>query len=164
MNSAIKKIAVSAMLASLTCLATLIKVPLPAAGYVNLGDAFVLLSGWLLPFPYGILAAGIGSGLADIFSGFAVYAPATFIIKGLMALVVFLGHKISPKHKKSLLFMMLGGVFAEVVMVAGYYVFEGFMYGFVTMLVNIPFNALQGAVGLVLGVLLVKLFDRVKLL
>ena len=35
-------------------------------------------------------AAGIGSMMADLFSGYAVYAPATFVIKALMALAAYL--------------------------------------------------------------------------
>ena len=75
------------MLAALCCVATMIiKIPSPLKGYLNLGDCVVLLSGWLLGPAYGFAAAGIGSALADIFSGYVIYAPATFIIKGLMAI------------------------------------------------------------------------------
>ena len=67
----------------------LIRIPTPLKGYINLGDAIVLLCAFLLPPSYAFFAAGIGSMLADIFSGYAVYAPATFIIKGLMALAAY---------------------------------------------------------------------------
>lgn len=50
----------------------------------------VLLCGWLLGPIYGTIAAGLGPALADIFSGYVVYAPATFVIKALMALVAYL--------------------------------------------------------------------------
>ena len=36
----------------------------------------------------------------------------------------------------------------EIVMVAGYYIFEGFMYGFAPSIVNIPMNGIQGIAGL----------------
>ena len=54
-----------------------ISVPSPVSGYVNLGDCGVLLSAWVLGPWYGGAAAGIGSMLADIFSGYAHYAPGT---------------------------------------------------------------------------------------
>lgn len=163
MKSAVKKIVITAMLASLTCVATMIRVPLPLAGYVNLGDGIVLLSGWLLSAPYGFLAAGIGSALADIFAGYVTYVPVTFVIKGLMALIAFYGVKVLVKVQSNTFKRVLCGLAAELVMVAGYYTFEGFMYGFIPSLASVPFNALQGAVGLLLGVLLVKVFDRVKI-
>ena len=39
---------------------------------------------------YGFAAGGIGSMLADIFLGYAHYAPGTLVIKGVMALVAAL--------------------------------------------------------------------------
>ena len=83
MKTKTQKIVTASMLAALTCVATMIiKIPSPLKGYINLGDASVLLSGWLLSPVYGFFSAGIGSALADIFSGYTVYAPATFLIKG----------------------------------------------------------------------------------
>ena len=90
MQSKTQKIVISALMASLVCVATmLIKIPSPLKGYINLGDCVVLVSGWMLPPTYGFLAAGLGSALADVFSGYAMYAPATFVIKGLMAVIAF---------------------------------------------------------------------------
>ena len=86
MKSTTKKIAITALMAALTCIATIIiKIPSPLKGYLNLGDCMVLISGWILSPVYGFIAAGLGSALADIFSGYVIYAPATFVIKGLMA-------------------------------------------------------------------------------
>ena len=82
-----KKLVTCAMLAAIACVATMIiRIPIPK-GYVNFGDCIVLLGGFLLGPVSGALAAGIGSSLADIFSGYAIYALPTFIIKGLMAFV-----------------------------------------------------------------------------
>ena len=77
-----KKIVMAALMASMTCVATMIiKIPSPMQGYMNLGDCIVLLCGWMLAPGYAFFAAGIGSALADIFSGYVIYAPATFVIK-----------------------------------------------------------------------------------
>lgn len=159
-----QKIVMTAMLASLTCVATmLIKIPTPLKGYMNLGDCVVLLAGWLLSPAYGFLAAGIGSGLADLFSGYVIYAPVTFLIKGLMALLAFYGFKLLHKKTGNLTARIITGLVAEVVMVMGYFVFEGFLYGFVPSAVNIPANAIQGAAGLILGCLLAKIFEKNKI-
>ena len=159
MRNKTQKIVLSSLLAALVCVATmLIKVPSPLKGYVNLGDCVVLLSGWILSPVYAFLTAGIGSALADIFSGYIVYAPATFLIKGLMALICCLAVK--TIKKKPLAVQITSGIIAEIVMVGGYYIFEGFMYGFVASAVNIPANAVQGVFGIVLGVILVKIFEK----
>ena len=163
-NGATKKIAIAALLAALTCVTTMIiKIPSPLKGYLNLGDCVVLLSGWMLNPAYGFLAAGLGSALADLFSGYIVYAPATFVIKGLMALIAFYGFK-SLHHKiGNLPSRIIVGLLAEVVMILGYYGFEGFLYGFGPSLVNIPANAIQGLAGLILGCALIKVFEKSKI-
>ena len=156
-----KKIVISAMLAALCCVATMIiKIPSPMKGYLNLGDCVVLLSGFMLSPVYGFLAAGIGSALADVFSGYIIYAPATFIIKGVMAVAAYYGSRLMQKCAGITLSRIISGIIAECIMVMGYYVFEGFMYGFAPSLVNIPANAMQGIAGIIFGVILAKFFDK----
>lgn len=56
----IRKLVLAALLAALVCVATMVvQIPSPMQGYVNLGDCFVLLSGWLLGPWYGFAAGGI---------------------------------------------------------------------------------------------------------
>ena len=159
-----QKIVLSALLASLVCVATmLIKIPSPLKGYLNLGDCVVLLSGWVLSPVYGFLTAGIGSALADIFSGYIIYAPATFVIKGLMALTAYFVCRLTSKNMGGMISRIVSGTLAEILMVSGYFLFEGFLYGFIPSLVNIPANAMQGVAGLILGMLLVRIFEKSKL-
>lgn len=164
MKTRTKKIVMAALLASLTCVATMIiKIPSPLKGYVNLGDCIVLVAGWILSPTYGFLAAGLGSALADIFSGYVVYAPATFVIKGIMAIVAYYGFKMLRKKMGNLPSRIISGVFAEIIMILGYFVFEGFMYGFVPSLVNIPANGMQAIANLIIGVILIKVFEKNKI-
>ena len=74
-----RKLVYAALFAALTCVMTMIvKIPVPATGgYVNLGDCVVLLAGWVLGPMYGGAAAGLGSMLADLVSGYPLYAPGS---------------------------------------------------------------------------------------
>lgn len=156
-----RNIVLAAMLAALCCVATMIiKIPSPLKGYLNLGDCVVLLSGFTLHPIYGFLAAGLGSALADAFSGYIVYAPATFIIKGAMALIAYYSVAFLKKKTNKTIARITGSIIAECVMVFGYFLFEGVMYGFIPSAVNIPANAVQGLFGIVLGVILAKIFDK----
>lgn len=63
-----KKLVIGALMAALTCIATMIiKIPTPTLGYIHLGDGLVLLCGIVLGPLGGALSAGIGSMFADIF-------------------------------------------------------------------------------------------------
>ena len=163
-NNTTQRIVMAALLAALTCVATMIiKIPSPLKGYLNLGDCVVLLAGWMLSPTYGFLAAGLGSALADTFSGYVTYIPATFVIKGLMALIAFYGFKLLHSKLGNISSRIISGIVAEVVMVAGYFIFEGFLYGFGPSLVNIPANVIQGIAGLIIGTILVKVFEKSKI-
>ena len=164
MNTKTKTLVIAALMAALTCVATMmITIPSPLKGYLNLGDCVVLTAGWMLPPVYGFLAAGIGSALADLFAGYVVYAPVTFIIKGLMAVIACYGFRLLHKKCNNLVSRIISGTVAEIVMVLGYFVFEGFMYGFVPSAVNIPANSVQGIAGLLIGIVLVKALEKAKI-
>lgn len=164
MHSKAKKMVLTALMASMVCVVTmLVQIPSPLKGYVNIGDCIVLLCGWILSPAYGFVAAGLGSALADLFSGYITYAPATFIIKGCMALIAFACVKFLPQKMGKFPKQLIGGVCAELWMGAGYFLFEGILYGFVPSLVNIPANLIQGAAGLLVGLLLIKLLERLKI-
>ena len=118
----------------------------------------MLLCGWLLGPIYGALAAGIGSGLADVLSSWVIYAPATFVIKALMAIVAYY----VAKSKKGIS-VIISGVLAELLMVLGYFVYESFLYGVGSAALGVTPNLLQGVVGLVCAVILKIFVDRKKL-
>ena len=163
MKTKTQKMVFTALLTALTCVTTMaVKIPSPLNGYLNLGDAAVLLCAFLLPPTYGCFAAGVGSALADLFSGYALYAPATLVIKAGMTLIVFLILRLFASRRDAVWARGLAALAAEIWMVLGYYLFEGFLYGFGASLVNIPANAVQGAVGAVLGVLLSHLVDKIS--
>ena len=128
------------MLCALTCVATaFIKIPLSVTGYVHLGDVFVFLSCVFLPLPYAVVSAGIGSALADIVSGYALYAPVTLASKCLMSLIFALCFS---RGKNS--FNLLGAALATVAMALVYFLYELILYGFSVSALNVPFNLLQG--------------------
>ena len=164
MKTNTQKIVTASMLAALCCVATMIiKIPSPLKGYINLGDCVVLLSGWLLSPAYGFAAAGLGSALADVFSGYIVYAPATLVIKGIMAIIAHFCFKVLHNKLGNTPSKIIGGILAEIIMIFGYFIFEGFMYGFAPSAVNIPANGVQGIAGVIIGIILVKIFEKSKI-
>lgn len=159
-----QKIVISALLSAFVCVATMIiKIPSPMKGYINLGDSIVLVCGWVLSPLYAFISAGIGSGLADLLSGYAIYIPATFIIKGSMALIAYFLFKAINKKLNSFYSRLISAFVCEIVMCLGYYIFESILYGFGPSLVNIPSNAIQGVAGIIVGLIVIKVFDKSKI-
>lgn len=159
-----KKIAYTALIAALCCVSTyLIVVPLPY-GYFNAGDIFVLLAGWLLGGVWGGVGAAVGCALADVWSGYALYAPVTFFIKALVALCAYYLYLLLKKavKKPALDFLprLLSALVAETLMVVGYFLFECILYGLGGGVLSLMGNIIQGSVCAVGGMALAALFAR----
>lgn len=161
MKTKTQRIVMAAMLASLTCVVTMmIKIPSPLKGYLNLGDSIVLLSGWVISPFYAFFAAGIGSALADLFLGYTIYAPATFVIKGVMAVVAAFGYRLLRKRMGSGASRIVSGIASQAVMVSGYFLYELCLYGLSIAVINVPGSVVQGFAGLVAGLVLIHIFKK----
>lgn len=148
-NDRVRKIVLAALFAALNCMMTMIiQIPAPT-GYVNLGDCAVLLSAWVLGPIWGGTAAGLGCMLADVLNGWVAYAPATLIIKFLMAVCA----AACCGKVRSRWGMVLGAATAGVVMAGGYLVYESLVLAYgAAALASLPANLMQGAVGAAAGV------------
>lgn len=158
------RLTLSALFAALCCVMTMmVQIPVPTAGYIHFGDVFVLLSGWLLGFP-GVIAAGIGSMFADIFTGYASYAPITFLDKAATALVAWLVFALLRKmlpRKVSFVGLILSAILGELVMAAGYIGYEWILYGFGKAILNIVPYLIKGGISVVLACLLYPVTKRI---
>ncbi len=91
-----KALAVTAMFAALITAATaFIKIPAPL-GYAHAGDSVIYLAACILPAPFGFIAASVGGALADLLSGYAVWAICH---QGAECAAVFSRTQISPKER-----------------------------------------------------------------
>ena len=154
----------TAMMTAMVMIATtFFKIP-NAMGYIHLGDGFVLLAAIILPKKYACFAGGVGAGLADIYGGYAVWAPWTLVIKIVMVLIVqlffdFLTKRSSNgKHIAKIAGIPFAELFAYVLAVlwtvSGYYVAQGFISGnWAAPIADVPGNVLQAAVGSVIAIL-----------
>lgn len=161
----LQRLVTAALFTAIICIATFyVKFPLPAqTGYYNLGDCFVLLAGFLLSPVYGALAAGIGSALADILSGFVQYAPATFVIKALMAVAAYFIFRVLSK--KSFIAKLIGGIAAEAVMVLGYFGYEAVILSYgISAAANILPNTIQGITGIASAIAVATVIEKNKTL
>jgi len=154
-NDKTKKLVWAGLFTALTTVATLIKIPFVTSpnGYVNAGDGLVIVSAFLLNPLWGAMAAGLGSALADVFYGFFNYAPATFIIKALMALAAgVILRKFRSKAPKAS--VITGSIIAEIIMVSGYFAYETLLYGVEGAIGGVIGNCVQAGFGAVVGIFL----------
>lgn len=161
-----KQLALGALFCALTTLLTLTAVPTPLVGNVNLGDAALLLGAWILGGPVGAIAGALGAAIGDLIGGYAVYAPGTLLIKLCVACVAILLCRLLRSFRLPNGFCRaLAGITAELLMILGYFLYESFIlsFGAGAAVANVPFNAVQGTVAVLLACLAYPLIERIAL-
>ncbi len=150
MNS--KKMVLTALLIAVVTVTTrVVNIPLPGVkGYVNIGDTVVLLAGLIFGPTVGATCGALGSSLADLFLGYAYWAPWTFVIKGLEG---FLAGWVAQRYRRA---TAQGAVLAAVIMVLGYLGVGILYYGLGPALASLPGDLTQGAVSVALALLSVR--------
>ena len=156
------RLCLAALFAALCLVATnIIHIPIPATdGYINLGDCVVLLGAFLLGPVYGAAAGGVGSALADILTGYTVFAPGTFVIKAGIAVIAALIMKALGGKTKAA--SVVAGIAGEVWMVLGYFLYESIFlrYGLAAA-GSIGGNAIQAVAGVILAAALYAVLSKV---
>lgn len=168
MNSiSTKKLALNGVMIAVVFLTTYFtKIPGPV-GPFNIGDAAIMLTAVLLGRNSGFLSGAIGSAIADIAMGYGIFAPFTFIVKGIEGYVVGVLASKNAEGKTSEAMRIVAIATGAIIMISGYFLAETFLlrfidpaFGLAKALEDLPFNLVQGGVSAVIGyvvsILLIK--------
>ena len=132
-------------------------------GYIHLGDCFVYLSACVLPFPYCLFAGGLGGALADILSGYAIWAIPTMIIKMLNAVPFAI---ICRKYKSNKILskqVVLMTVVSGIITILGYFVAECILYSVASATLSLLGNTIQAVASGIIFVIIAKATDKINL-
>lgn len=156
-----------AILTALTTVATLVfRIPIPATeGYFNLGDVFVMISGFLLGPVGGFIAGGVGSAMADMI-GYPLYAPLTFVVKGCEGLLVGLFSFRTKEASRISGWDIIGILFGAAAMLLGYFLGEAYLLeqsveaAFIELVTANILQVTVGAIGTVIIGPIARIFLR----
>ncbi len=127
-------------------------------GYTHVGDAFIYLAACLLPYPYAMIAGSAGALFADLFTGYAIWAPASVIIKALS--VLFFSRRRSVLASRNLVALFP----AALICIGGYYFYEAIITGnLIAPLAGIPGYVIQSTLSAAVFLVLGAIFDKAKL-
>lgn len=149
-TSITRKLTLTALISALVTVSTMIiQIPIPS-GYIHGGDTIIIFAAVFFGPFYGAVAAGIGSMLADILSGYAFWAFPTLIVKSVMALIIgYIAYQgTEPVFN---IRTYTGIIFGIIWMVLGYYILGGLIVdSFEIAFASIPFNIIQGIGGMII--------------
>ena len=124
---------------------------LTPTGYIHLGDSIIILSAFFLGPIDAMLVGGIGHAMADIISGYAIYAIPTLLIKGLFGYAM-------GKIKNKFISMPLG----ILIVITGYYIFESIYFSIEAGLFSILTSFVQVLSSVIVSLVIYK-FTKNKL-
>jgi len=124
-----RKIAYTGIFTALVAVTTMVfQIYIPSTkGYFNIGETMVYISALLLGPYIGAFAGGVGSAIADIVTGYFIYAPATLVIKGIEGFIVgFLANRniFKKKHYK-ILTLFLAIIISVIILLIGLSFYTG---------------------------------------
>lgn len=166
-----------ALMAAITYIATaVINIPTGVVfkGVVHLGDSMVLLAAILLGKKKGFFSAAVGMSLFDILSPYAIWAPFTFFIKGIMAYIAASVAYRKDYNGEKFWNNVIACIAAGIWMVGAYYVAGVLLTHFVTKIAfsqavvlsaaEIPGNIAQAIAGSAIALPLGKVLKKAKLI
>jgi uncharacterized membrane protein len=155
----------TALLTALIFVATsFINIKLPIAangGLVHLGTAMMVIAAVVFGKEKGAIAAAIGMGIFDLSSGWALWAPFTFVIRGIMGYI--LGGIAYSNNKKgeSVIVNTIAVILSGAWMIAGYYLTEVILYGnWIAPIASIPGDITQIIMALIIGIPMSKILKK----
>ena len=131
-------------------------IPIPL-GYAHLGDAVIFLLALLAPRRSALFAACIGSALADLLGGFALWIVPTLVIKFVMAEIIYRvarrGDRIAPRVSVITALLLSSLWMAAAYTLAGAVLYASLSAG----LASSPGLLMEGVVNAVLALLLLPM-------
>jgi len=164
-KSKVRDMVETALLISLVFVATAfinIKLPiLSSGGLVHLGTGMLFISAIVFGKKKAAIAGAVGMAIFDLTGAWALWAPFTFVVRGAMGYVMGAIAYSNNKKGNSIMLNILGIVVSGAVMIVGYYITEGIIYGnWLTPVASIPGNLTQIVVGSLLALPIAKILKR----
>ncbi|MCX8130527.1 MAG: ECF transporter S component [Clostridia bacterium] len=166
-----KKIVVSGLMIALVFIVTylpFLHIPSPVnQGYFNIGDSVIMIAAILLGRKSGLVVGALGSALADVALGSFIFAPVTFVVKGIEGYLVGLIAADTDGNSKGNIYRIVAVVMGALTMAAGYFVSEATILrlfdvnlGYAAAVAELPGNLVQGAASAVVGYIAVSVFVK----
>ena len=128
-------------------------------GYTHVGDGVIYLAACLLPLPYALVAGCGGALLADCLTGYAIWAPASIVIKA-FSVLCFSRRSARILTTRNIIALIP----AAILCTGGYYLYEVVLTGnYVAPLAGVPGYVTQSVLSMTLFIFLGLALDKINI-
>ena len=155
----------TALLTALVFVATsFINIRLPIAasgGLVHLGTAMLVIASVVFGKEKGAIAGAVGMAIFDLSSGWALWAPFTFVIRGVMGYILGAISYSNNKNGDNNIINIFALIISGIWMIGGYYITEVILYGnWLSPMASIPGDITQIIMALIIGIPMAKILKK----
>lgn len=156
-SSQIYDLILTSMLIALVFVATMllnIKLPISAnGGLIHLGTAMLFIASILFGPKKGAIAGAVGMGLFDLVAGWTLWAPITFLTRGLQGYIIGKIAWSNGRKGNHFGFNLFAIIVSTPPMLAGYYIGEAIIFkSWIIPAASIPGDLVQTIIGVLVAI------------
>ncbi len=161
-----KSIIIAALFIAIVFVATYaVQIPLPGiatGGLIHLGNVALFTIAVIFGKRYGAISGAFGMALFDILSPWIIWAPGTFVIRGIMGYIVGSIAKGGRQQQSISPFrLMLAMILPSIWMIAGYFGYNLLLYQNVPAAVaSLPGDITQAVAGIAIATPVILLIEK----
>jgi len=164
-NFQTRQVVISGLLTAIVFVCTYaIQITIPGlatGGLIHLGNVALFTIAVIFGKKYGAISGACGMALFDMLSPWIIWAPGTFIIRGVMGYAVGAIANGGSKEKKSLIRLILALVLPSAWMIIGYFGYNYLLYQDLPAAVaSVPGDIVQVVAGIVIAMPAIMTFQK----
>lgn len=142
-----------------------VQIPLPGlatGGLIHLGNVALFTIAIVFGKKFGAVSGAFGMALFDVLSPWVIWAPGTFIIRGIMGYAV--GKIAEGGKKRTMLRTFLAMLLPSIWMIFGYFVYNLMLYqDMPAAIASLPGDVTQIVMGIVIAFPVIQALERSKM-
>jgi uncharacterized membrane protein len=160
-----KSIIIAALFIAIVFVATYaVQIPLPGiatGGLIHLGNVALFTIAVIFGKRYGAISGAFGMALFDILSPWIIWAPGTFVIRGIMGYMVGSIAKGGCQQSINTFRLMLAMILPSIWMIAGYFGYNLLLYQNIPAAVaSLPGDITQAVAGIAIATPVILLIEK----
>lgn len=150
-----------AMFSALVFVATNVRFVIPfipsTGGLVHFGNIALFSIAIVYGKKYGAISGAIGMTVFDLVTGYAIWAPGTFIVRFIVGYAIgYIAYDKNGREGNNLKFNILAMIVGSILIMAGYYLYESLVWGnWITPFMSVIGDSTQSIIGIIGAILLI---------